>query len=233
MRERGAFPTVEKIFRSRRVGGLCEQFEPSTGGETLCVSFTNAIAHTEREGAWNGRPRRDALLAIRSQHEVFSFRHNHLRATSMWGFTRLMAEHLRVGLPRASGHVERERERERERVGDPPVSTRASTCRAWAHQLASFPTPACAPPVASRVPQAPPTPPGLDALRGKPCNSRAKLTGESLKAETKTQCVETSLLTLQNPHAHTRTNTNARTLTHQHGSHRQRRRNDATELCSC
>ena len=42
MRERGAFPTVEKIFRSRRVGGLCEQFEPSTGGETLCVSFTEA-----------------------------------------------------------------------------------------------------------------------------------------------------------------------------------------------
>jgi hypothetical protein len=28
-------------------------------------------------------------------------------------------------------------------------------------------------------------------------------------------------------------NTNAHTLTSQHGSHRQRRRNDATELCSC
>jgi hypothetical protein len=45
-----------------------------------------------------------------------------------------------------------------------------------------------------------------DALRGKPCNSRAKLTGESLKAETKTRCVETSLLTLQNPPTHTHTN---------------------------
>jgi hypothetical protein len=67
-----------------------------------------------------------------------------------------------------------------------------------------------------------------DALRGKPCNSRAKLIGESLKAETKTQWVETSLLTLQNPHTHT--NTYARTLTNQHGSHRQCRPNDATEL---
>jgi hypothetical protein len=72
-----------------------------------------------------------------------------------------------------------------------------------------------------------------DALRGKPCNGRAKLTGESLQAKTKTQRVEMSLLTLQNPHAHTRTNTNARTLTSQHGRHRQRRRNYATELCSC
>jgi hypothetical protein len=44
----------------------------------------------------------------------------------------------------------------------------------------------------------------------------------------KTQCVETSLLTLQNPHTHT--NTYARTLRNQHGSHRQCRRNDATEL---
>jgi hypothetical protein len=43
----------------------------------------------------------------------------------------------------------------------------------------------------------------------------------------KTQCVEPSLLTLQNPHTHT---TYARTLTNQHCSHWQRRRNDATEL---
>ena len=45
--------------------------------------------------------------------------------------------------------------------------------------------------------------------------------------------VEMSLLTLLNPHAHTRTSTDAHTLTSQHGSHRQCRRNDATELCSC
>jgi hypothetical protein len=46
----------------------------------------------------------------------------------------------------------------------------------------------------------------------------------------KTQCVKTSLLTLQNQNPHTRTNTYARTLTNQHGSHRQCRRNDATSL---
>jgi hypothetical protein len=64
-------------------------------------------------------------------------------------------------------------------------------------------------------------------LRGKPCNSRAKLTGESLKAEKNAVREDKSPHTAKPTHTHQHI---ARTLKNQHGSHWQRRRNDATEL---
>jgi hypothetical protein len=78
------------------------------------------------------------------------------------------------------------------------------------------------PPTLTRTP-----PPLGDALRGKGSPATAEPTHRRKpQGRNKTQCVETSLLTLQSPN----TSTYARTLTNQHGSHWQRRRNDATEL---
>jgi hypothetical protein len=67
-----------------------------------------------------------------------------------------------------------------------------------------------------------------DALTRKALQQQSQTHRRKPQGRNKTQCVKTSLLTLQNPHTHT--NTYARTLTNQHGSHWQRRRNDATEL---